>query len=128
MKKVIVFGTFDILHKGHIHFFNQARKHGDYLIIVIARDKTVRKLKRIPHHNEKQRLRAVKKYADKAVLGNLKDKYAVIRKFKPDIICLGYDQKFFLDGLNQFKIPLKKLTSYKPHIYKSAKLIKKLAR
>jgi len=34
--------------------------------------------------------------ADRVVLGNLKNKYAIIKKFKPDIICLGYDQKYFI--------------------------------
>ena len=78
MKKVMVFGTYDAVHKGHIHFFEQARKHGDYLIIIVAKDKTVEELKRKPHHDEKQRLADVKKYADKAVLGYIRDRYKVI--------------------------------------------------
>ena len=45
MKKVILFGTFDIFHKGHKNFLEQAQEFGDYLIVVIARDKTVKKIK-----------------------------------------------------------------------------------
>ncbi|MCH9030625.1 MAG: adenylyltransferase/cytidyltransferase family protein [Bacteroidetes bacterium] len=53
---VMIFGTFDILHKGHLNLFDQAKKHGDFLIAVIARDKTVVKVKdREPKHNEKER-------------------------------------------------------------------------
>ncbi len=125
MKKVMVFGTFDILHKGHLNFFSQARKYGDYLIVIVARDKTVKEVKgRKTRNNEKKRLMAVRKYADKAVLGYIRDKYKVIKKLKPDVICLGYDQKNFVKKLGEFKIPVKKLKSYKKHKYKSSKIQK----
>ena len=125
MKKVMVFGTFDVLHKGHLNFFEQARKYGDYLIVVVARDKTVKKIKgNPPRNNEKQRLMRIKKYANKSVLGYIRDKYKVIKNFKPDIICLGYDQKASLKELRKFKITIKRLKSYKPNKYKSSKLYK----
>ncbi|HLC71304.1 MAG TPA: adenylyltransferase/cytidyltransferase family protein, partial [Candidatus Nanoarchaeia archaeon] len=38
MKTVMCFGTFDILHPGHLHYLQQAKKYGDYLMVVIARD------------------------------------------------------------------------------------------
>ncbi|MBW2977337.1 adenylyltransferase/cytidyltransferase family protein [Candidatus Woesearchaeota archaeon] len=125
MKKIMVFGTFDVLHKGHLNFFSQAKKHGDYLIAVVARDKTVKEVKGIfPRHNEKKRLVEVKKHVDKAVLGYIRDKYKVISKFKPDIICLGYDQRSFINGLKRFKIPIKRLKAYMTHKYKSSKIKK----
>ncbi|MBI4653028.1 adenylyltransferase/cytidyltransferase family protein [Candidatus Kuenenbacteria bacterium] len=99
---VMVFGTFDILHQGHKHFLKQAKQYGNFLIVVIARDVTVKQVKgKLPDKNEKQRQQAVIKsnLADKVVLGNLKNKYAVIKKFKPDIICLGYDQEYFVSQL-----------------------------
>lgn len=123
MKKVMVFGTFDILHKGHLNFFKQARKYGDYLIVVVARDKTVEEVKgRKTRINEKNRLNEVRKFADKAVLGYRGDKYKVIGKFKPDAICLGYDQNSFIHGLKRFDIPIKRLKPYKAHKYKSSKM------
>lgn len=133
MKTVMIFGTFDLLHKGHIDFFKQARKYGDYLIIAVARDKTVKKIKsRKPHYDEKQRLDAVKPYADKAVLGYLEDKYKNIEKYKPDVICLGYDQKDFTEKLEKelkkrdIKSKIIRLNPYKPDIYKSSKLKKEI--
>lgn len=108
MKTVMAFGTFDIFHPGHVSFLKQAKKYGK-LIIVIALDRTVKQVKsELPSHNEIKRQRAVKSsgLADKVILGNLIDKYASIKKYRPDIICLGYDQKFFVDGL---KNELKKL-------------------
>ena len=129
--KVMVFGTFDILHPGHLNFFKQAREFGNFLIAVIARDKTVLKIKgRLPKNNEKKRLKNLKNnnLIDKAVLGGLKDKYEIIKKFRPDVICLGYDQKTFTEGLKNkikdfgLKIKIVRLKSYKPEIYKSSKI------
>ena len=121
-RKVMVFGTFDKLHKGHLNFFEQAKKYGK-LVVVVARDKTVLEVKgRKPRNNEKKRLKKVRKYVDKAVLGMIKDKYKVIKKEKPDIICLGYDQKSFIKGLKKFKVKVVRLKSYKANKYKSSKL------
>jgi FAD synthetase len=145
MKKVMVFGTFDILHKGHFNFFRQARKYGDYLIAIVARDKTVLAVKRkLPRNSEKIRLNNLKNnnLADKVVLGGLKNKHAVIKRLKPDLICLGYDQKAFIKGLKKApilkarfaganarrwgrggkKIKIVRLKPYKPEIYKSSKI------
>lgn len=123
MKKVLVFGSFDFLHKGHLKLFEQARKHGDKLIAVVARDSTIKEVKgKKPRYSEKTRLRHVAKYVDRAVLGNKKDKYTVIRKIKPDVICLGYDQNSFTKGLRKhFRGKIIRLKAYKPHIYKSSK-------
>ena len=128
-KKVMVFGTFDVFHLGHEFFLKQAKKLGDYLIVVIARDKTVKKVKsEYPQQNEKERMQAVKnsEYADKVILGEIDDKYKIIRKFKPDIIALGYDQFVFTYKLNKMIIDEKmdteiiRLESYEPNVYKSS--------
>ncbi|MFH1838618.1 MAG: adenylyltransferase/cytidyltransferase family protein [Candidatus Kuenenbacteria bacterium] len=129
IKKVMAFGTFDILHQGHKYFLQQAKKYGNYLIVIIARDKTVKQVKgKLPDTQEKQRKQAIIKLnlADKVALGNLKNKYVVIKKFKPDIICLGYDQKYFVSQLkNEIKklklnIKIIRLKPYKAHKYKTS--------
>ena len=91
-KKVMVFGTFDVLHEGHIDFFRQARSHGDFLIAVIARDSTTEQIGKKIIQDENQRLKNVKNHVDLAVLGSVDDKYKIIRELNPDVICLGYDQ------------------------------------
>jgi cytidyltransferase-like protein len=128
MKKSMVFGTFDILHKGHLSLFNQAKKQG-YLIAVVARNDTVKKVKgKFPHYSEKERLKHVSVHADKAVLGYKTDKFKIIEKFKPDVICLGYDQNSFTKELRKelkkrkIKAKIIRLMPYKPNLYKSSLL------
>lgn len=129
LNTVMAFGTFDILHNGHENFFKQAREYGDYLIVVIARDKTVEQVKgKLPRNNETARLKAVRAsgLADEAVLGSLTDKYAAIKKYKPDVVCLGYDQQVFTDNLKnklaEYKLNAKivRLKPYHPDKYKSS--------
>lgn len=129
MTKVMVFGAFDPLHGGHLNFFSQAKKLGDHLIVVVARDSNIRKIKnREPRVCEEDRLRAVlaSKIPDRVVLGDEQDYGKVIKKFRADIIALGYDQKIpesLKNTLKQYKIVT--LKAYKPEIYKSSKIYKK---
>lgn len=94
MVKVMATGTFDLLHMGHIYYLKEAKKLGDILVTVVARDSTVRKLKHEPVTPENMRLSIVKelKVVDYALLGNEKDMYETVKIVKPDIIALGYDQ------------------------------------
>lgn len=95
MKKVMVFGAFDGLHPGHLDFFNQAKRLGDYLIVSVGTDKNVKKIKgRSSHFDQEERLALVSslKIVDKAVLGAEEDFYFHIKKHSPDVVCLGYDQ------------------------------------
>jgi len=96
MVKVMAFGSFDILHEGHKHYLREAKSRGDELIVIVARDENIKKFKgNKPTHNENYRLAQVKKlsFIDEAVLGNKEDIFKVLEEYKPDIICLGYDQK-----------------------------------
>ena len=132
MQRVLVFGTFDVVHPGHIHLFKEAKNFGDELFVVVARDETVLKIKgKLPLHDEKERLRQVNSLdvVNKAVLGNKGDKFKVIEKLKPNIICIGYDQNSFNNTLQEEL--LKRNLSVKiikfdkghlPEVYKSSKI------
>lgn len=129
--KVMCFGTFDKLHPGHISFLKQAKKHGDNLIVIVGRDKTVRGIKeKYPENSENERLKAIKglDLIDNARLGRLEDPYGVIKEEKPDIICLGYDQESFTENLEEkikeFELNTKvvRLKAHKPEKYKSSLL------
>ena len=104
--KIMVFGTFDGLHQGHLNLFKQARDLGEnsYLVVSIARDKNVFRIKkRKTIYKEKERCALVKKskLADKVILAGLDNYFSHIKKEKPDIIALGYDQKAYVKELKK---------------------------
>ena len=92
--KVLVAGTFDIIHPGHVELLRQAWLRGR-VYVVVARDESVRRFKnRDPIVPEQQRLETVQaiRYVHQAVLGSTRDVLDPIREIKPDIILLGPDQ------------------------------------
>lgn len=124
MKKVMVFGTFDGLHKGHLSYFKQARKYGDCLIATVARNFNILKQKKhLPKFSEQQRLKAVQACGliDKAVLGH-ENIYKILEQYHPNVVCLGYDQKADIKLLQKTfpKMRIIRLKAYKPKIYKSS--------
>jgi len=96
---VLASGVFDLLHLGHVKFLEEAKKAGGKgaeLLVIVARDSTVLKMKgRKPVIPEDQRRALVEalRVVDEAVLGledfDIGD---VIERVKPDVIALGYDQ------------------------------------
>ena len=133
MKKVMCAGTFDIIHPGHLYYLSEAKKYGDRLVVVVARDETSEKFKgKKPVHNERERLEAVRtlEIVDEAILGNKDNIFGIIEKIKPDVICLGYDQKTQKQEVEdelkkrEIKADVIRISPYMPHMYKSSKLRK----
>ena len=133
MKIVMCAGTFDIIHSGHLYYFSEAKKYGDKLIVVVSRDETAEKFKgKKPLHNEKKRLESVRmhKIVDEAVLGKLGNIFNIIEDIKPNVICLGYDQKVQKQELEDelkkrgIKAEVIRVGAYMQHVYKSSKLKK----
>jgi FAD synthetase len=131
MTKILTFGSFDHIHKGHIYYLEKAKKLGTELHIILARDNTIKKVKgQLPKYNQKQRLKHLKdlKITNNIHLGYEKDYFKVLDDIKPDLICLGYDQRSFTKDLEKelkkrnLKTKIIRIPSYKPEIYKSSKL------
>ena len=107
MKKIATFGVFDIIHTGHIKFLEECKNlsRDSKLIVVIARDSSVLKDKgKLPVFRENDRIYIVEslKLVNEAIFGNEgNDKLKIIEKIKPDIIALGYDQKWNEKELGQ---------------------------
>ncbi len=94
-KVILTAGTYDIVHTGHLKTLEEAKRRGDVLIVIVARDKTVEKIKgRRPIIPENQRRTIVQslKPVDFAILGSEKDFLEPIEKINPDLIVLGRDQ------------------------------------
>lgn len=96
--KVMVNGTFDILHRGHIELLNYAKSLGDQLLVAIDTDRRVKELKGIdrPINNQEDRkfflynLRAV----DTVMLFDSKEELVnIMKEYKPDVYVKGSDWK-----------------------------------
>ncbi len=131
----MLFWTFDFLHPGHEYLFSQAKKYWESVLVVLSRDFRVEKIKwRLSHHNEIIRQQNLQKLdiIDEVVLGDVDDVYAPIKKYKPDVIVLGYDQQMYVEWLEKLvfdewmNINIVRIESYKPEIYKSSILRKEL--
>lgn len=95
MKKVLVGGSFNLLHPGHIFFLEKARKLGDCLVVVVASDRTVLRNKGLLIMKAEARKKVLESLsiADKVVIGDDRDFMKVVRKERPAIIALGFDQE-----------------------------------
>lgn len=94
---VLTGGVFDILHIGHIFTFQQAKLLGDILVVVVATDETVERLKkRKPTNTQEERAALLKhiKEVDAVTIGDKADFITTVDIIRPDIVALGYDQKF----------------------------------
>jgi D-beta-D-heptose 7-phosphate kinase/D-beta-D-heptose 1-phosphate adenosyltransferase len=98
MKTVIVNGTFDILHPGHIAMLNTARSLGDYLIVCIDTDRRVKELKGDKRPINDQIFRRTMLQNLKAVdivefFDSKEDLIRLFNLYKPDIMVKGSDWK-----------------------------------
>ena len=110
-KIVLAGGVFDIIHPGHIHTLNEAKKLGDVLVVVVATDKTAIKMKkRKPLHNAELRQELVSSLnmVDLCIIGDEENIFKTVAIVKPQIIALGYDQthqeKFITDGCKKIDL------------------------
>lgn len=137
--KVMATGTFDILHPGHGIYLEESKKLGgedSELYVVVARDVTVKKRKRVPIVGEQQRLELVKmlKPVTDAYLGDANgDVFKIVHEINPDIITVGADQNHDIDKLQQaidkrgLKAKVIKLDKYRDcELDSSCKIIKKI--
>lgn len=92
--RVLIAGSFEFLHPGHLALFKEAWSIGEVYVIV-SRDRNFEKFKdRKPVFNEEERLEIIKsiKFVSHAVLGDETDFLKPVENIKPDYILLGPDQ------------------------------------
>lgn len=97
MIKVWVNGAFDLLHEGHIAFLKQAKEQGDFLVVGLNSDSSIKKYKSKDRPIENQEIRKGKLLAtgivDEVVIFDEPSPEEAIRKYRPDLIVRGHDQK-----------------------------------
>lgn len=106
MKKVITYGTYDLLHQGHINLLRRAKELGDYLIVGVTSDSfDMGRGKLNVRNNVLERIEAVKAtgYADKIIIEDyLGQKIDDIQKYEVDIFAIGSDWNGKFDYLNEY--------------------------
>ena len=106
MKKVITYGTYDLLHQGHINLLRRAKELGDYLIVGVTSDSFDRGRGKLNvRNNVLERVEAVKAtgYADEVIIEDyVGQKIDDIQKYNVDIFAIGSDWEGLFDYLKEF--------------------------
>lgn len=106
MKKIITYGTYDLLHQGHINLLRRAKELGDYLIVGVTSDSFDRGRGKLNVcNNVLERVEAVKAtgYADEVIIEDyLGQKIDDIQKYDVDIFAIGSDWEGKFDYLNEY--------------------------
>ena len=106
MKKVITYGTFDLLHYGHINLLQRAKALGDYLIVALSTDEfnSIEKQK-ITYFSfeERKRLLEAVRYVDLVIPErNWEQKVCDVKEFKVDTFVMGDDWQGKFDFLKEY--------------------------
>ncbi|MEK6954606.1 MAG: adenylyltransferase/cytidyltransferase family protein [Candidatus Micrarchaeota archaeon] len=133
VKKVMTFGSFDVIHEGHRSLFKQAKKlggKGAKLFVVVASDERYKKVKsKKPWFSQKQRMEHVENepLVDVVVKGDKLNTLVPILRHKPDLIVFGYDQplktyelKRMLKKEGFIGAKIVRAKAYKPKTFKSS--------
>lgn len=106
MTKVITYGTYDLLHQGHINLLRRAKELGDYLIVGVTSDSFDKGRGKLNvRNNVLERVEAVKAtgYADEVIIEDyLGQKIDDIQKYDVDIFAIGSDWNGKFDYLNEY--------------------------
>lgn len=105
MKKVITYGTYDLLHVGHINLLRRAREYGDYLVVVLSSDEFNAIKHKTAYHSYEDRkiiLEAIK-YVDEVIPEyNWEQKISDVVDNKIDVFVMGDDWKGQFDFLKDY--------------------------
>lgn len=105
MKTILTYGTFDLLHVGHVRLLRRAKALGDYLIVALSTDEfnlLKHKSSFLPYEQRKEILEAIK-YVDKVIPETCwEQKVEDVKKYAVDVFVMGDDWKGEFDFLQQY--------------------------
>ena len=106
MRRVMTYGTFDLLHYGHVNLLERAKALGDYLIVVLSTDEfnwNEKSKKCYFSYNERKRLLEAIRYVDLVIPEtSWEQKVEDIKEFKVDTFVMGDDWKGKFDYLSEY--------------------------
>lgn len=106
MKRVITYGTFDLLHYGHINLLKRARALGDYLVVALSTDEFNKNMKNkicIQKYEERKAILESLRFVDLVIPEKKwEQKIKDIKLYKIDIFCIGNDWNGKFDFLKEY--------------------------
>lgn len=106
MKKIITYGTFDLLHYGHINLLRRAKEQGDYLIVALSTDEfnwNEKQKKCYFSYEQRKKLLEAIRYVDLVIPEeNWVQKVSDVKEFKVDTFVMGDDWKGKFDFLKDY--------------------------
>ena len=105
MKKVITYGTFDLLHRGHINILKRAKKLGDYLVVAVSSDEfnSIKNKKAFHSFEDRKYILEAIKYVDKVIReDDWEQKVEDVQKHDIDIFVMGDDWQGKFDHLKDY--------------------------
>ena len=105
MKKVITYGTFDLLHVGHINLLRRAKELGDYLVVAISTDEfnAIKNKKAYYSFEDRKQILEAVKYVDKVIPENTwEQKIKDVTENNIDIFVMGHDWEGKFDFLKDY--------------------------
>ena len=106
MRNVITYGTYDLLHQGHVNLLRRAKELGDYLIVGVTSDSFDRGRGKLNvRNNVLERVEAVRAtgYADEIIIEDyVGQKIDDIQKYNVDVFAIGSDWEGKFDYLNEY--------------------------
>ncbi len=105
MKKVITYGTYDLLHKGHIELLRRAKEYGDYLVVAVSTDEFNRLKHKTAFHNFEDRKYILEsiKYVDEVIPENdWEQKVEDVKNYGIDVFVIGDDWEGKFDFLSEY--------------------------
>ncbi len=105
LKRVITYGTYDVLHYGHINLLKRAKALGDYLIVALSSDEfnEIKNKKSYYNYDQRKLLLESLRYVDLVIPeNNWEQKIDDIKKYQADIFVMGDDWKGKFDFLKDY--------------------------
>lgn len=105
MKRVITYGTYDVLHYGHINLLKRAKALGDYLIVALSSDEfnAIKNKKSFYNYEQRKKILESLRYVDLVIPEhNWEQKISDIQKYQADIFVMGDDWEGKFDFLKEY--------------------------